>query len=354
MSEQTFRDKYYEALETQISHLKTINELTEKIDLLQKECDLKGQQLEELHKRIELQARHPHSPAIPHKSPEQSQKLAIKCSMCKNDVDDELKADPFFTGVYKCQDCRKPKPYDSPPKNSPSKLNSPANTFNSPANTFNSPANIFNSPANTFNSPPKVFNSPPKVFNSPPKVQDSPLKSFHSPSSAYESQASPVQKLEKMAESAVPDTSVPIQVTATPAPIQTTAPTPARNETISQYELCLGCSQLFAQGSWAPKGTQMCKKCFRAQTGNKGIMNRTCNQCNAQTTSKWYSDRHNIGAHICKSCYSKRRTQEKMREKCNQCKTDLSIRWYLDSFDIRRRLCVDCFEDRKKPKLCAQ
>ncbi|KAJ3256870.1 hypothetical protein HK103_005114 [Boothiomyces macroporosus] len=319
MSEQSFRDKYYQALETQISHLKTINELTEKIDILQKECDLKGQQIEELNKRVDLQARKLPSPI--NKSPGSDtnsllKATGIKCSSCINDIDDELKADPFFTGVYKCQDCRRPKPYNSSPKNSPPKLN-----------------------------------SPPKAFQSPGKVLDSPLKSFHSPSSAFESNPSPVQKLERMVESKVTDTSVPIQVTATPAPIQVSTPAAFRNETISQYEVCKSCAALFTEGSWAPKGTMLCKKCFRAQTGSKGVMNRTCNQCNAASTSKWYSDRYNIGAHICKSCYSKRRTMEKLRSTCNQCKTDKSIRWYLDSFDISKRLCLECFENKKKPKI---
>ncbi|KAJ3275139.1 hypothetical protein HDV01_001278 [Terramyces sp. JEL0728] len=315
MAEQTFRDKYYAALETQISHLKTINELTEKIDLLQMECDSKGQQLEELHKRFGIQLPAIPPPIVESESPVKAEQT-IKCDKCTNYIDDELKADPYFTGVYHCQDCRKPKPYESPQKSSSPKLNSPPKAYSSP---------IYDS-AST------------KSFDSPVSVFDNPL-------------VSPKRSLEKPIEKEMVDTSLPIQVTDTPARIQLSNPAPSRNETISQYELCTQCGTLYTEGSWCPKGTRMCKKCFRAQTGNKGVLNRTCNQCKSPTTSKWYSDRQNIGAHICKSCYSKRRVIEKQKSKCNHCKTDKSIRWYLDSFDITKRLCLACFETRKKPKI---
>jgi hypothetical protein len=124
---------------------------------------------------------------------------------------------------------------------------------------------------------------------------------------------------------------------------------------ITQYELCKNCHGLNTSGVVVTdKGDKICRKCFKASSVTKTAATRVCNKCKTDQTSKWYTDRLAVG-HICKACYTKRRTCPKfdgleVERRCTQCMTNHSSLWYQDHFTANGYICIECHDTRKKPK----
>ncbi|KAJ2999440.1 hypothetical protein HDV02_002925 [Globomyces sp. JEL0801] len=124
---------------------------------------------------------------------------------------------------------------------------------------------------------------------------------------------------------------------------------------ITQYQLCSNCNALHSSGNWGNDPKNLCKKCYKNSNGQKSVPVRKCNKCSTATTSKWYTDRFHPGAHICKSCYSRRRASAKFdgietERCCTSCNTSKSQTWYQDSFSLKGFICTVCYQSRKQMK----
>lgn len=251
-------------------------------------------------------------------SPDQCEKSTeLKCSKCYGPILDELKADPFFTGILVCQKCKK-KPKLPTIQTSLCILGERSNRNNIMSPT----CTLYDTP---ISAAPQNFPFDGRcnhVDQSDPRAHES---------------------LQQITPNNTPSKTV------SPATVTTETPNQHEIQTfITKYEICSFCNLLHTSG-FRKAGTTdtICKKCYQKSLEPKI---RCCNKCSSWTTSKWYTDRIKPG-HICKSCYTKRRRNGSFdgeERRCGGCGTNSSSIWYQDNFNFSGYVCTTCHNHRKR------
>jgi hypothetical protein len=312
-----------------------------------------------------------------------------QCHKCNVKIINELKADPFFTGIYTCPDCKarrqtSPKKlpnlhviagsfigessrpndhFPSPiPTPTPSPLPLPSDNRNrlsfylsqmSPQATpkaMPTPA-LSPRPSPEFRDQYKPF-SGEDVTRSRPMASARPISHVH-----YSSQSGRnYQPIAPAKKEPRPGHPISFESFVMKKETMVSSDRGLDKAYITQYELCKNCHGLNTSGVVVTdKGEKMCRKCFKAATvSSKGATSRVCNKCRTSQTSKWYTDRLAVG-HICKSCYTKRRSSPHFdgiegQRICTRCSVSESTLWYQDHFTANGYMCMTCHDARKKPR----
>jgi hypothetical protein len=268
------------------------------------------------------------------------------CSICDTLIVDELKADPFFTGIYKCPACKMQKRIIplSPPIQ-PTKL-LPNIQIDQPSGKAASQHQHY-------------FPSPlPTPIPSPiPYPESKNRLSFY----IQQYQSVVDLQVKKPVPRPCPISTIKAQsfesfvMERYKRELENTDQRMDRSY-ITQYEICKLCHGLNTSGVVVTaKGDKICRKCFKASSiTSKGTTVRVCNKCNTCHTSKWYTDRLSVG-HICKSCYTKRRSTPTFdgiegERRCTRCSENTSTLWYQDHFTSHGYMCFNCHDSCKKPR----